>query len=812
MARVKVKQYRPTTIETKWQQRWEKAQAFRTRQTPGASKFYNLVMFPYPSGDIHMGHVRNYTIGDVVARHRSMHGFNVLHPMGWDAFGLPAENAAIQRSTHPAEWTYRCIDAMRKQLQRLGLSYDWAREIFTCREDYYKWTQWMFLKLYERGLAYKAEAKVNWCPTCETVLANEQVKDGKCWRSGDLVEDRRLPQWFFRTTAFAEELLSDLDLLVGWPEHVRTMQANWIGRSEGTQISFTVHGSDEIIDVFTTRPDTLYGLTFMVLAPEHPLIDKLVTEPVIAQEVAGYRRKVSRKSTLERTAHTEKDGVFLGVYAINPVNGERVPVYTGDFVLMEYGTGAIMAVPAHDQRDFDFAKKYGIPVKAVIKPAGSADLKGTELEAAYVDEGVMFNSGRFNGLPNTEAISAITDRLINLKSGERTISYRLRDWLISRQRFWGAPIPVVYCEKDGIVPVPESDLPVMLPTDVTFTGEGGSPLRTSKSFRQTTCPKCEGPAERETDTMDTFVCSSWYFLRFADPHNTQVPFDNKLVNRWLPVDQYIGGVEHAVLHLLYARFFTKALRGMGYLSFLEPFTRLLTQGMVLKDGEVMSKSRGNVVPPDEIVEKYGADTARLFILFAAPPEKSLDWSDTGVEGAHRFLRRVWTLIANPDPKTVEKKDEAALSRKVHQTIRGVGQDLERFSFNTAIAKLMELVNEMQKLGTNEEANQMLLLMLAPFAPHLAEELWEIIGQSDSIHEQTWPTFDPALAQEQKINLPIQIGGKKRGTLSVPPDIEQEALLELVKETPSIARHLEGVKMTRVVFVPGKILNIVVRKG
>ncbi|WP_287007293.1 leucine--tRNA ligase, partial [Candidatus Aquicultor secundus] len=636
--------YNHKAIEEKWQKRWGEEDIYRTVEDPSKPEKYILEMFPYPSGNLHMGHVRNYSIGDVVARYNKMNGYNVLHPIGYDAFGLPAENAAIKRGIPPQKWTFSNIESMREQLKQLGLSYDWSREVVTASPDYYKWGQWMFLKFYERGLAFRKKATVNWCPGCETVLANEQVVAGVCWRCGTPAELRELEQWFFKITDYAERLLDDLELLDGWPERVRIMQRNWIGKSEGAYVDFQIKGSDRKITVFTTRPDTLYGATFFLLAPEHPMVDELVKGTDYEAGAREFRHKVARETEIDRTsAEKEKNGFFTGVYVINPVNGEELPVYLADYVLMGYGTGAVMAVPAHDQRDFEFATKYGLPIRIVIQPAGEM-INPTMMAQAFEGEGVMVNSGPFDGTPQTEGVKNVTEYLQKKGVGEPAINYRLRDWLISRQRYWGNPIPMVYCEKCGLVPVNEDDLPVILPENIEITGVGGSPLSRDADFVNTTCPKCDGPAKRETDTMDTFIDSSWYFLRYCSPHEDTLPFARDAVDYWMPVDQYIGGIEHAVLHLLYSRFFTKVLYDMGMVSVVEPFVNLLTQGMVIKDGAKMSKSKGNVVDPGKIIGKYGADTARLFILFASPPEKELEWSDRGVEGSYRFLNRVWRLV------------------------------------------------------------------------------------------------------------------------------------------------------------------------
>ncbi len=831
-------------IETKWQEYWEKNRINATSNKSDKPKFYDLVMFPYPSGAIHMGHVRNYAIGDIVARYKKMRGFNVLHPIGWDAFGMPAENAAIKNRSHPKDWTEKCIDQMRVQLKRLGLSYDWSREVTTCKEDYCKWTQWIFLQFYKAGLAYRKKAAINWCGTCQTVLANEQAKEGKCWRCDSKVEEKNLEQWFFKITAYADKLLSDIDKLAGWPDSVKIMQRNWIGKSEGTKISFKIDNSDKILEVFTTRPDTLFGVTYMTLAPENPMTLELSHGTPQHAAVKEYvaRTKEAKKSS--REISDEKTGVFTGAYAINPANNERIPIWTSDYVLMEYGTGAVMAVPAHDQRDFDFAKKFGLPVKTVIVPdncltpqppllkeRGSKETLSHSPsplgegwpkagvrpgEGAFVDPGIMINSSQFNGMNSNDAIRAITDWLIEKKVGRRETNYKLRDWLISRQRYWGAPIPVIYCEKCGAVPVPEKDLPVKLPYAVKFTGEGGSPLSASEEFVNTTCPQCGEKAKRETDTLDTFNCSSWYFLRYINPQDPEKPFDLQDLKYWMPVDQYIGGIEHAILHLLYSRFFTKVLHDLGLVPVDEPFKNLLTQGMVVKDGAKMSKSKGNVVDPDYIVEKYGADTARMFILFASPPERELEWSDAGVEGSYRFLTRVWRLIAltpafgHPSPASGRGAGSEGVTKKLHKTIKGVTEDIERFSFNTAIAKIMELVNIMQSEKFDRDCAEKLLLLLSPFAPHICEELWQILGNEGSITSQPWPKHDENLAKDTEIEIPIQINGKLRDRISASPGIGEKDVVSIALEREKIKQALDGKTVVKTIFAGGRLLNIVAK--
>lgn len=818
--------YNPKTIEPKWQKYWEENHYYEVDESSSKPQYYCLEMFPYPSGNLHMGHVRNYSIGDVVARYKTMQGFNVLHPMGWDAFGLPAENAAIKHGIHPAPWTYSNIDNMKRQLKSMGISYDWRREVATCKPEYYKFTQWLFRKLYDMSLAYKKEAAVNWCPSCATVLANEQVVNGACERCDTPVERKNLEQWFFKITSYAERLLNDLDKLPGWPEKVKIMQRNWIGRSEGCEFSFTVKGTGDKIPVFTTRPDTVFGVTYMVLAPEHPLVSKLTRGTPYEQSVAEFVDRMKYLNELARTStEAVKEGVFTGQYAINPMNGEEVPIWIANYVLMEYGTGAIMAVPAHDQRDFDFARKYGIPVRVVIQGPDSPT-NGDAMTEAYEDDGIMVNSGQFNGLSSSEGKRAVIEYMEKNGIGRGTVNYKLRDWLISRQRYWGAPIPIVYCEKCGTVPVPYEQLPVYLPEDVEFRPTGESPLKYVKGFVETECPNCGGPARRETDTMDTFVCSSWYFLRFCSPYPTDRPFDKEKVDYWMPVDQYIGGVEHAILHLMYSRFFTKALYDAGLVSCEEPFTNLLTQGMVLKDGAKMSKSKGNVVSPEEIIERYGADTARLFILFASPPERDLEWSDQGVEGCHRFLNRVWRLVTDLAEDSSQEQTGAAnpkadreLHYKIHYTIKKVTEDIEkRFNFNTAISAIMELVNTMYQYRESgamnrelmNQAVEILLLLLAPFAPHITEELWQITGHSGSIHLQSWPAWDESALILDEIEMVVQINGKVRDRLVVPVDISREDLERRAMALDRVAEIMAGKQVVKVVVVPGKLVNIVVK--
>jgi len=826
------RKYNFRLVERKWQERWEKEETFRVTEDPRLPKFYCLEMFPYPSGNLHMGHVRNYAIGDVIARFYRMQGYQVLHPMGWDAFGLPAENAAIKHGIHPAKWTWNNIDNMRRQLKLLGVSYDWSREIATCHPDYYRWTQWLFLQLYKSGLAYRKKAAVNWCPACATVLANEQVKDGECERCGTEVTKKELEQWFFRITAYADRLLEDLKKLEGWPEKVKVMQENWIGRSEGVEIRFRLENGKDV-PVFTTRPDTIYGVTYIVLAPEHPLVEELLQGNPDAPEIRRFIEKVRLQSEIVRTAaEGEKEGIFIGAYAINPLSGDRVPVWIANYVLMEYGTGAVMGVPAHDQRDFEFARKYRLPVKVVIQPLG-AELDPQTMEEAYTEPGLMVNSGPFTGMDSEVAKLEIAEFIEEQGYGERKVNYRLRDWLISRQRYWGAPIPIVYCEKCGIVPVPESDLPVLLPLDVEFTPTGESPLLKCESFTKTTCPVCGASARRETDTMDTFVCSSWYFLRYCSPHETEKPFDEAKLRYWMPVDQYIGGVEHAILHLLYARFFTKVLYDLGLVPVDEPFKNLLTQGMVLKDGAKMSKSLGNVVSPEEIIENYGADTARLFILFAAPPERDLDWSDQGVEGSFRFLNRVWRLVTGLAPQIQDvcevplsqnelSSEDRSLRSLVHKTIQKVTVDIkERFNFNTAISAIMELVNglyhyceQIPEARRNKqvlrEGVTKLLILLSPFAPHIASELWEQLGMPGDVHAQKWPEPDPAALVTEKITIVVQVNGRVRDRVEVPAGIDPEEMKKVALAQPKIQEILSDKELVKVICVPERLVNLVVK--
>ncbi len=808
-------------IESKWQAAWEKQNQHHVTEDSDKEKYYLLEMFPYPSGKLHMGHVRNYSIGDVLARYKTMNGYNVLHPMGWDSFGLPAENAAIKHGIHPDPWTRDNIANMRKQLKTLGLGYDWQREEGTCLPEYYRWTQWLFLQLYKMGLAYKKKAAVNWCPSCNTVLANEQVIDGRCERCDSVVDKKDLEQWFFKITDYAQRLLDDIDKLGGWPNKVKIMQENWIGRSEGVEITFTTEDG-EPLPVFTTRYDTVFGVTYMVLAPEHPMVAKLTKGTDYEKPVQEFIRKVSRLSNIDRTSsELEKEGMFIGAYAINPMTGNKVPIWITNYVLYEYGTGAVMGVPAHDSRDFDFAHKYKHQIIPVIAPL---DWNGSEFSAAYEEDGVMVNSGQFDGLPNREAMIKMADYMEAKCIGKRVVNYRLRDWLISRQRYWGAPIPIVYCAKCGEQPVNEEDLPVLLPVDVEFNPTGESPLKTSPTFAKTTCPVCGGEAIREMDTMDTFVCSSWYFLRYCDAHNPEQAFDRKKVDYWMPVDQYIGGVEHAILHLMYARFFTKVMHDRGLVAVDEPFTNLLTQGMVLKEGTKMSKTKGNVVSPEDIIKKFGADTARLFILFAAPPERDLEWNDTAVEGCYRFLNRVWRLsnqlieIADATAKMPRQlsADEKELRRVVHTAIKKVSEDIsERFNFNTAISAIMEMVNSisdyLKKDGISpaviSEALDTLLLLLAPFAPHICEELWHLAGHQTSVHLQSWPQYQPELLVVDQVEIVVQVNGKIKGRIVVENGLTSEQLQQKVSADDRYQEWLGGKSVVKIIAIPGRLVNI-----
>ena len=856
--------YQPQAIERKWQSLWESEQAFRVDADPNKPKYYVLEMFPYPSGRIHMGHVRNYSIGDVVARYKRMRGFNVLHPMGWDAFGLPAENAAIERGVHPQAWTDENILYMKSQLKRMGLSYDWDREIATCTPEYYRWNQWIFLQFFKKDLAYKKNSFVNWCPSCETVLANEQVIDGHCWRCDSAVTQKELEQWFFRITEYAEELLRDLEQLPGWPDKVLIMQRNWIGKSVGAEMDFPLVGREGALRIFTTRQDTIFGATFVSLAVEHPMALTLAAGTAQEPLVRNFIDRFKNVSQTNRGAEEgEKEGVFTGAYCRNPFTQENIPIYLANFVLMEYGTGAVMAVPAHDQRDFEFARKYRLPIRVVIQPVNQK-LNAENLSVAYVDDGVMVDSGDFSGLTNTAGKDQIAARAEVNGWGKKAIRYRLRDWGVSRQRYWGTPIPIIYCDRCGTVPVPEDQLPVRLPEDVPFTGKGGSPLRESKSFVEVACPKCRGRARRETDTMDTFVDSSWYFLRYASPHYIDAPFDKGQGDYWMAVDQYIGGVEHAVLHLLYARFFTKALRDLDLTRTGEPFTNLLTQGMVSKetyrcpehgwlfpgeqigsekDGwkcpqcgrpvekgrvEKMSKSKKNIIDPEDLVNLYGADTARLFTLFAAPPEKDLEWSDQGVEGAYRFLSRlwrfvyqqraIWSSIANNGASGELTAELRELRRMIHRTIKKVTDDIDgRFHFNTAIAAIMELFNALSAVASGSESAktvvkegvETIIALLTPFVPHVAHELWQQLGHHDGSLETAWPAYSEDALVEEQLLIVVQVNGKIRGKITVPAEVTQEDIERNALADPKVIGFIEGRTVRRVVYVPRRLVNIVV---
>ena len=830
--------YNFKSIEVKWQSYWEENKSFKAERDSSKKKYYLLEMFPYPSGRIHMGHVRNYGIGDAIARFMRMKGFNVLHPIGWDAFGLPAENAAIQNNTHPAQWTEDNIAAMQVQLRSLGLSYDWDREIATCRPEYYRWNQWCFLKFYEKGLVYRKKSQVNWCNACNTVLANEQVIDGCCWRCDGEAEDRFQEGWFFKITDYADRLLEGCRQLSGkWPEQVLAMQSNWIGKSYGAEVNFKIKEKNEVIKVFTTRPDTLYGATFMVLAPEHPLVTKLSlgTEQEIA--VGKFVNKVKQEDKVTRTSETgEKNGVFTGAYAVNPLTGEDIPVWSANFVLMDYGTGAIMSVPAHDQRDLDFARKYDLPVRMVIQPV-EGPLDESNMTEAFSANGVMVNSGSFNGLFSDEAKSKVCEYLEGTKIGKASVNFRLRDWGVSRQRYWGTPIPIIRCDECGLVPVPEDQLPIQLPLDVDLGNRGQSPLTTLAKFYKTQCPECGKLARRETDTLDTFVCSSWYFNRYTSPDNNQFAFNRDDLDYWMPVDQYIGGIEHAILHLLYSRFFHLVFKDLGFTKSDEPFDRLLTQGMVIKDGAKMSKSKGNVVDPDEIIQNYGADTARLFILFAAPPAKDLEWNSQGVEGCYRFLKRVWRIFddflsdikqAGSIPKGYEtdSKELRELRRITHVTIGRVTDDIQtRMQFNTAIAAVMEFVNHLYAFRDSwvllkdnsdgaraivRESFDTLILLLSPFAPHIAEEMWSLLGHETSIVQVEWPVFNKDFTTTEELLIVVQLNGKVRQRITVSASASQEDIKSLALNDSKIKEQTKDQEIKKVIVVPGKLVNIVVK--
>ena len=812
-----MQEYNVNEVEKKWQKIWEENKIFKATLDENKEKYYILVMLPYPSGNLHMGHVRNYSIGDVFARFNRMSGKNVIHPMGWDAFGLPAENAAIKNNIAPEKWTKQNIARMREQLKMLGISYDWDRELATCDPQYYKWNQWIFLQMYKKGLVFRKKSNVNWCPSCKTVLANEQVKEGKCWRCDSDVEQKELEQWFIKITQYAEELLEGHKLLSGWPEQVLSMQKNWIGKSHGAQMNFDISCSDKKLEIFTTRPDTIFGVTFMVVAPEHPMLKEFKDKIKNWTEVDKYIKASSAKSNIERSSSKEKTGVKLdGVCVINPANKKEVPIFVADYVLMGYGTGAIMAVPAHDQRDWEFAKKYNVDIVPVIQ---GKDYDITK--AAYEGEGVMVNSGQFNGISSQDARIKMPLWVEEQGWGKRTTNYKLREWLISRQRCWGTPIPMVHCDKCGIVPVDEKDLPVVLPTDVKFTNDGKSPLQSDEKFVNTVCPKCGAPAKRETDTMDTFVDSSWYFLRYTDAYNDKACFDTKEANYWMPVDQYVGGIEHACMHLIYSRFWHKVLRDMGLVKSDEPFMNLLTQGMVTLGGSAMSKSKGNIVSPDEIVSEYGADTARLFILFAAPPEKQLDWSDDGVEGCWRFINRVWRLQELVNTKSqipATQKDKDDLLRNMHVCIKKVTEDISvKHQFNTAISSVMELVNAMYLYkhhsnddGLSKRVYETLLLLLCPFTPHLCEEIWSLLGHKDCISSAQWPKYEEKYIKLESMEIPVQVNGKLKGRVNVGVSLSEEEVKNIVLQDIKLKSVFEGKNIVKFIYVKSKIINVVIK--
>ena len=821
-------------IERKWHERWEKEDLYATKSDPGKPKYYYLDMFPYPSGELHMGHMRNYIIGDVVSRYKVMGGYNVLHPMGFDSFGLPAENAAIDKGIHPAKWTLDCIARMKQQFAKLGVSFDWDREVITCLPEYYKWNQWLFLKFLEMGLAFKKNAPANWCPKCETVLANEEAEGGVCWRCNSAVTRKDIEQWFFRITKYADRLLDDIDLLENWPDRVRTMQRNWIGRSTGVVINFKVAETGDDLPVFTTRQDTVYGVTYLVMAPEHPMVKKLTSGTEYETAVADFTTQVRSMTDIERLSTTlEKVGLYIGAHAVNPMTGEEVPIWITNYVLFDYGTGAVMGVPAHDQRDFDFAQKYDLPIKQVIASESADACCAEPMTAAYTDPGVQVNSGPFDGMPTDKSKAAIADYMEEHECGKRQVNYRLRDWLISRQRYWGTPIPIVYCDKCGMVPIPEDQLPVVLPTDAKFTGKGESPLTTSEQFMYTTCPTCGGRAKRETDTMATWIDSSWYFMRYTSPHEDKLPFDTAAAKYWLPVDQYVGGVEHAVLHLLYSRFFTKVIQDIGLIDFPEPFAKLFTQGMIYKDGFKMSKSRGNVVSPDYISERYGADTGRFFILFIGPPDQDAEWNDQGIEGVFRYLNRVWrffdTNLSSYNPNWREVLESADLEaaernmrRKTHQTIQKITSDIDRFHFNTAVSALMEMMNELSgfrdkgfsadsasSTAVLSEAMEILALILGPFVPHLADELWEQLGKTGTTYQSAWPEYDPEILKAEMVTIVLQVNGKVRDRMDVPAGTAQPEIESLALANERMKSAIDGKQIRKVIGVPGKLVNVVV---
>jgi leucyl-tRNA synthetase len=822
-------EYRFDAIENRWQKRWSETRVFEVDEDASRPKFYCLEMLPYPSGDIHVGHVRNYCITDVVARFKWMRGFNVLHPIGWDALGLPAENAAIKHGVHPEQWTRQNIDGMKRQLKRLGFSYPWSREIATCDPEYYHWNQWFFLKMLERGIAYRAKAPVNWCPSCQTVLANEQTQGGECWRCHSEVEERELDQWFLRITAYQDRLLDDMQQLAAWPERVLLQQRNWIGRSEGAEIDFMIEGGAPL-RIFTTRVDTIFGATFMAISPEHPRVEEFVRgAPAAARILEDIGRLRAQDRRARQAGEIEKEGVFTGRHAINPYNGERIPIWAANFVLMGYGTGAIMSVPAHDQRDFEFARKYGLPVRVVIQPPGEK-LDGDALERAYEGTGVTFATGEFSGLPNEDAIRLMTEHAEKKGFGKATVTYRLKDWLISRQRYWGTPIPILYCEKDGMVPVPYNQLPVVLPKDAPFTGQGGNPLEKVTTFAKARCPRCGGRALRETDTMDTFIDSSWYFYRYLSPREKDGPFDPAAVRYWFPIDLYVGGIEHAILHLVYARFWTKVMRDLGLIDFVEPVVRLFPQGMVHKEGEVMSKSKGNSIAPDDVIAEYGADTLRLYIFSVAPPEMALEWSDESISGAHRLIHRVWRLVERHEqsitgvsepPAIGLSQAEMDLRRKTHQTIQRVTRDIEeRMHLNTAVAAFSELVNEIHRLEEQlqgetgravlREAVESLVMLMNPFTPHLCEELWKRLGHRNGLVKHSWPVADLEVAREETIEMAVQVNGKVRGHICVSQTADEQEIRRTAVEAPKVREHLAGHEVRRIVVVPGRLVSIVAR--
>ncbi|MCM8772026.1 MAG: leucine--tRNA ligase [Candidatus Omnitrophica bacterium] len=813
-----MEKYNPEELELKWQKIWEEKKLFEAKYEQEKKKFYILEMFPYTSAQIHMGHVRNYTIGDVVARYKAMNGYNILHPIGYDAFGLPAENAAIKQNIHPKEWTYKNIETIRRQLKRLGISYCWEREVITCDPEYYKWNQYFFLQFFKKGLVYKKQAPANWCPSCQTVLANEQVIDGKCWRCGEIVETKNLEQWFIKITEYAERLL-DFSGIKNWPERVIIMQKNWIGKSEGCEIDFYIPQIGENLKVFTTRADTLFGVTYLVISPYHPFVGKIKEVSPVKNEIEKFIKKTTRTSlTVKDFLRVEKEGINTGIFAIHPITQEKIYVWIGNYVLMEYGTGAIMAVPAHDQRDFEFAQKYNLPVKIVIKNPEWKEIP-EKLESAYEDKGIMINSGIFDGLDSEKGKEEIRKYLEKIGKGKKAVYYRLKDWCISRQRYWGTPIPIIYCKKCGIVPENEENLPVKLPDEVKITGKGESPLKYSEKFIKCKCPSCGNEAERETDTMDTFVDSSWYFLRYASKDLENKPFDKEEVNYWMPVDQYIGGIEHAILHLLYSRFFVKVLKDMGFVDFEEPFENLLCQGMVIKDGAKMSKSKGNVVDPEDMIRKYGADTLRLFILFAAPPEVDLEWSEKGIEGCWRFLNRIWRLhneIKNYSEISDENNEK--LKIMINKTIKGVTEDIEKeFQFNTAIAKMMEFINFLSKEINEKKVSKDILIdswkkfikILSPFTPHICEEMWNDFEKEKFLFRENWPSYEEIETFEEKINIGVQINGKIKGNIDIPANYDVEKIYNLLINNEKFKKFIINKKIVKKIYIPKKLINIVI---